>query len=1592
MIDDQRNEWVGVVGCRIRYLNSAGIHPREAPALTALSSALPDDWLLYASFQYLPPRENPMDIDALIVMDDRVLLLEVKDWNGVLSCNGDMWLVDERPRGRSPVHSVAHKARILGNVIRDGIPGFRFYVDSGVLMTGTAGPATLPSGEADRVFTVDQLAMIVDPARRKRLLEPQPLRPKKAYAYELEFDRLTKTGRRFKPKEIDWDGYRVVQENLFVHPKAVWSEHRAVLKQDSRHSAILRMWAFDRLPAHLNTSDNRLHIAQRDLRTIGYLSQVRSSLIPDGRILEIVGDTRSEILTQHFDLRRLPKGWMALPNYLERTRDEIGWEDRVALVQTLLNAVAELHVRKVAHRDLGLRNIWIESTTRLSIGGFTSAVLPDDELPGDWLNELAGYASPLPADVDLASDWQRDVYHLGVLAHTILFHGGLEPNTSLGPSLADPRDEANAWLRKATGTAASTRFPSAVEMSDEFGRISDANESTAADQSALDAFETEINPMFQWPAEVRGAQGRRIVYEARNADSEKIVVKVWPRLFRGQSAQSDLSLLRLFQGVAKLRDTKAEGLPAFGPCGLSAMGAFVTYGGVVGLTLDKCGLISSLAAARIACGLMSAVIALHRAGLQHEALDAKSIFARVEGDHASIIVSGLFETGDFGDGKAGKPEWLPANWEQLSGEHLDRFAAVSVALKLLDSVADHRLSDCKQRLSRELERPAIETLDTVRDMLVEVVADIEKPPVPRVSVGLFGIPSAFPSDGGSYYARAYRFGENVVRYLVFGLGCQMNILSAPGKKSEVEIAPISFELMLRETERCERIEAVIEIRSSRTPEVLELIDLLSEIRIEDGSQESAGEEPIQPPPIAETVLDSVEAPVRLDTSRFWKRSIELEQNLVPEVTIASDVVLAGASWIAKYDTLRGNFDFDPEDSVDVLVPSRKRRVGRLDVSGTDGSQLAIKELQWNLREGDVVQLIERQQQTSYDRRKRAVDRIIARGSPIKGLLDYFDTGGSAETIEFEAPAEHASIAKYGLNAGQRKAFSDVARQGPVGLLQGPPGTGKTKFIAAFVHWLATDRKAERILIASQSHEAVNNVIEAVLRTFRGFGHRPNLLRIGSKNITAAVKPYHTASVRERYGVAFSNSIRSRVSSLASSIGIDKNFAQAAVDLDRQAGSLARRYQYLLDEIGRGEHRSEDERRLNAALRTVRKAFVTVMKNAGVEEAASENPAAALALAFENLRTARGVPDADASNMGRLLVLAQEWTEALSSSSRNFEEFLAKTKTIVTGTCVGLGQTRVRIDQADFDWVIVDEAARCTPGELAVPLQLGRRVLLVGDHFQLKPMVDDVVTRELCREFSQAQITDIQRSEFERAFVSSYGMKSGQILNEQYRMAPPICDLVSDIFYKPNGVVLTTSDERNGDAFFSSVAAGNLLPSYVTWIDTSFEKSHVERPHEQNPWDIANIAEANAIVRVLKGIQQNHGFADHLGGLGDDHPIGIICMYKEQRVLLERLLAQSDLPPTFRDLIRLDTVDSYQGKENAIVIVSLVRCNARGTVGHVGNMNRCNVAMSRAKERLVIVGAARMWSRVGRKSPMRRVLEYIDGMNRPAGEIIKAGSL
>jgi superfamily I DNA and/or RNA helicase len=145
------------------------------------------------------------------------------------------------------------------------------------------------------------------------------------------------------------------------------------------------------------------------------------------------------------------------------------------------------------------------------------------------------------------------------------------------------------------------------------------------------------------------------------------------------------------------------------------------------------------------------------------------------------------------------------------------------------------------------------------------------------------------------------------------------------------------------------------------------------------------------------------------------------------------------------------------------------------------------------------------------------------------------------------------------------------------------------------------------------------------------------------------------------------------------------------------------------------------------------------------------------------------------------------------------------------------------------------------------------------------------------------------------------------------------------------------------------------------------------------------------VRLLERLSENAALVSRLAAGPSDAPIGVICMYSAQKVKIEQAFSSRPWEARFRRLVRIETVDSYQGKENTIVIVSLVRCNNGRDQGHVRFPNRCNVALSRAKERLFIVGARSMWDNVAERFPMRRVLTELDA--QPARAItIAAGEL
>jgi len=363
--------------------------------------------------------------------------------------------------------------------------------------------------------------------------------------------------------------------------------------------------------------------------------------------------------------------------------------------------------------------------------------------------------------------------------------------------------------------------------------------------------------------------------------------------------------------------------------------------------------------------------------------------------------------------------------------------------------------------------------------------------------------------------------------------------------------------------------------------------------------------------------------------------------------------------------------------------------------------------------------------------------------------------------------------------------------------------------------------------------------------------------------------------------------------------------------------------------------------------------------------------------FEQLQNVlaelHGVRSRDAvERFDRLLQLSVEWIDVLGTTGGRFAEFLSKTRTVVAGTCVGIGQWHAGVTNNLYDWVIIDEAARATPSELAVALQVGRRVLLVGDHRQLPPTYDQPLRDEVTRRLQVSDDSDVFKSDFERGFTANVEKVATATLLTQYRMAPAVGSLVSECFYE--------KELKNGRG--DPPQAYELLPqelrSQVLWIDTSNAPSAGEQrsDDESETW---NPLETKVVMSVLQRLFTTEEFAEYLVQRlkPGEQPIGVVGAYARQCIDIEKKIYESDWLSHRRQLIKVGTIDSYQGKENRIIVLSLTRNNRHFIQGYLRSPNRLNVAMSRAQERLIIVGAMKMWLPPrNQASPLARVADYV----------------
>ncbi|MGE8158984.1 AAA domain-containing protein [Paraburkholderia sp. NPDC080076] len=1606
---------------KIDIISSDGIHASEKDALERMRQAFnlseySQKWHGYAGFMMMDTTYRDREIDLVLLTHDRLLIVELKKWRGKIEPMQDHWLRDGDDMGRSPVKVLADKWKILSSKIRARLsaPAKQVYIDYRVVMCGNADFSAVPDDEKAFVRTLDQFLKIAKPGGyRQEFGELQARKPNEYLDVFTPFFR----GRDFKPSGFSFNNFQIVGEATFPHPDGLYTEYKSVKKDDHRHEALLRRWNFSALRGVADTVDERARIALREHKVLGYIHEQNEQL--DSVALQPLSHpTRDDIDADFCELYRLPSRQLRLNEFVHRYGHDLNFGERLALVKVLLSHFAELHDAGVAHRDVSDHSLWLERPSKVSISGFLTAYFPEAGTVGPLRDSLRAGKAVLPEDSEIgqgeASDpFRRDVYLLGVAVHHLLFLRLplLQHGLFLWEMPTDMDCDAGlaAWFARALELIPEERFANARTMLDGLNTLPLGQQSAAGvDLAVFEPYRTDLIPMVVYPIEEHLKQGSSHLYKS-TLGGRSITVKVWYGRKPDVKRPAETNQLQAFLDKARLvKAQPCASLAEIIDFGISDAGTFLVQHWLEAQSLDD-------AARACATGrrvlelcqqLVKATLHLHGSGLHHGDLHPGNVV--VEGDEVRFLDA--IDIVPVGNAGLLTPAYAPADHESVTLDQRDCYAVAKMCGELLDlDVVWDGLGSTPLReeiyrcLSRELR---VYALDRIDDSLARL---LNPPPVstgPSVAVLVRQLTSRqeLAGDNGKFHVGVCA--ENVrkphqQRHVVVSIAGVRKRLLILLKPTALEFASLRIQEMPHSmfvrtaSQAVTTLEATLHLEPAPADDptrLLDVLEALSDVRaamdlvrvqILGLEAQPAAEEPDD----VETPEQPREAP---RTEALWRAILDAEEATLPEVEIAAPVA---REMNGRRDKLRIPYrkdgeplDYESDAKVEALqeINGELVRVGDVDMRETTQSIIVLDNprLRMQSNVGDRIKLRSQQDLSSFRRRRLAVTRILARESVVPPLIDYFDSLDCPEPLALQPAPSDADLDAYNrydkdgqlvfsLNRQQRDAFAKLWSYGPLSLLQGPPGTGKTSFIASFIHY-ALSQGAQSILLASQSHEAVNNAAEKAIELCQHTGLPLDVVRFGAEGmVSEQLRPHHSAAILQACRDLFRSEMRQRVTALNRNLGLPNQFVERWFDIAFHLGRLLEEMDRLSVKRDLADVASEARKSLEARVHQRRERFQTIalekfghVGNGQPDEVIDQLRCETMAL--------HGVTSPDAvARLDQVIAMSQEWVDRLGTLRGNFEEFLAKTRSLVCGTCVGLGRSQFGVANNHYDWVIVDEAARATPGELAVAIQSGRRVLLVGDHRQLPPLYTEPVVRRIAIDLQWPDRSALTRSDFERAFESAYGRRVGAVLRTQYRMAPPIGALVSACFYP----VPLESGRGAPASWFEELP--ERMSSIVTWVDTS-EAGRESYDRAKNP-GFDNPYEAREILDLLRSICTSGTFIQSLmaDSAEDEKPIGVICMYAEQERLLQRLLSEQDWAMGYRRLIKIDTVDSYQGKENRIIIVSTTRNNGHYEQGFLSSGERVNVAISRAMDRLVIVGAARMWRERHQASALGRVLAYIE---------------
>lgn len=545
-----------------------------------------------------------------------------------------------------------------------------------------------------------------------------------------------------------------------------------------------------------------------------------------------------------------------------------------------------------------------------------------------------------------------------------------------------------------------------------------------------------------------------------------------------------------------------------------------------------------------------------------------------------------------------------------------------------------------------------------------------------------------------------------------------------------------------------------------------------------------------------------------------------------------------------------------------------------------------------------------------------------------------------------------------VNDSQIDAIIKALYAEDLAVIQGPPGTGKSTAIAELIWQLIRKgfqqgNKKERILLTSETNLAVDNAIARVIN-----------------NKTNLVKP-----------VRFGDEEKLESEGLQFSIELMKRWVEEGdtclleTEEDEETDTLTSYNLILknwLDNIssrsfmGQGSADNDVSERWRNLLQHPSKAIREIMYNRYMENV---NVIGATCSSIGDRRAGNG----------------------------DFNGFTSFFRSYCDVFKQRIGRARI-----EFSTVIQDESSKATPAELVLPFVYGHKAIVIGDHRQLPPMLDKEefedtleyaqkmaignAERKAVRklsEFVQEHFDEMEVSHFENLYKHIDGSLKGTF-HLQYRMHPDI-NAVIEQFYRADGGLycglvrpidqgVDDPDMQNPASRYHGIEIPGLINqhTHVLLIDT-------DSPELKEGTSRINYGEVDTIDKLLTTFERSDSFRRYLTHFSkeEDKQIGIISFYGKQ---IKQLRAMARCHPSLPT--RVSTVDRFQGMERNIVIVSMVRSNKiqgaknqqpdwkrypdlgyplQQSLGFAESPNRLNVALSRAKRLLIIVGNRSLFS-------------------------------